>query len=106
MASEAWEEEGILENMLGTGVDLLYYLDRTRGVFHYKLLVDNQLDAERRLTTADPDERRILNGVKQQWEYAQTAKALNDTIAQFAFTWRGLRLLFPYLPEEPMNTEG
>jgi hypothetical protein len=98
-----WEEEGALENMLGAGIDLLFYIDRRHGVFHYVLLVNDVKMYERRFQPRlDLDDSRILDGVKREWGYAQVAKQLNDTMAQFAFTWRGLRLLFPQLPEEPL----
>lgn len=105
MRDAQWEQEGALENLLGSGIDLLYYIDHTHGVFHYILLVDGDKEDERRLLLAEPDDRKILDGVKVEWQLAWKAKEFEDVLGQFAFTWRGLRLLFPKLPEEPLLTQ-
>lgn len=108
MTRNKWEKEGVLENLLGLGLDLAYYMDDTVGVYHYVLVITNpdtgRIDErlERRLHwRANPDERKILDGVSREWAIANMARMNRDEREAFIFTYRGLRLLFPQLPQEP-----
>ncbi len=89
-------------SLLGTGLDLLFYIDNGTGTHVYRLLLDGELFDDVILRVSEPDHRVILDGVRAEWALAQNADHNKNVLATFAFTWRGLRLLFPQLPEEPM----
>lgn len=108
-AREEWKVEGVLENMLGLGIDLAYYIEPGHGVTHFVLAAPDadgmppQVRGERRFFWGQSmDDRRVLEGVRREWALAKEARAHKDERAAFVFTYRGLRLLFPHLlPEEP-----
>lgn len=105
---EAWPEEGSIDNIAGIGCDLLYYRDVPNGIFHFVLVMHESPTelvkiAERTFFTKDsPEARLVMDGVKGQWAWAQDARKKGDEQAAIAFTYRGLRLVFPDLPEDPI----
>lgn len=101
---EPFDREGEMR-LFVPGMSVLYYQDFAHKAFIYKLHVEGHgVIAERIfLWGARPADRLILDGVKEQWEWAVHAHANGDYVAAIAFTWRGLRLIFPDLPEDPIE---
>jgi hypothetical protein len=98
-----FEREGVAP--MPGGMNLYFYLDP--GVYIYRLeLVGHGIIMERIFNWADdPGAREVLDGAKEQWQWAQHAHEHGEDDVAIAFTWRGLCLIFPDLPAEPLDEE-
>lgn len=111
-AEPAWDREGCIENIMAEGINLYHYTDFGHGVSHYVLVMfdDEGGEAykqERRFNWGDsPEAQRVMDGIQNEWRMAKMAEAQGDQFNALAFTYRGLRLIFPTLPEDPTSMRG
>lgn len=97
-----WEEEGIMEGLMGADMDLLFFQHYTLGISHFILLSHGEKVGERRfLWKLNPEEKLLMDAAKEEWVKAKKAWTDDDEEAAMRFTYRGLRIVFPDMPPEP-----